>query len=99
MVPQEDILDSITMLNLVLFFSAVLLVLIGITTAFVLSRRFLKPITEGLDMIKSADLEKLPKTKVPEIDDLIEYLKLKQRTVPEGHEGNLHILLDEFQKI
>ncbi|NLO25478.1 MAG: hypothetical protein GX114_04965 [Clostridiales bacterium] len=98
MVPQEDILDSITMLNLVLFFSAVLLVLIGITTAFVLSRRFLKPITEGLDMIKSADLEKLPKTKVPEIDDLIEYLKTRNKELyQKAMKGNLSIsLLDEF---
>lgn len=98
MVPQEDILGSIAVLNLILFSSVMLLALIGIATAFVLSRRFLKPIAEGFDIIKSADLEAAPKTKVPEIDDLIKYLKTRNKKLyQKAINGELSIsLLDEF---
>lgn len=74
MVPQEDIVAIISRLNLLLFSSLVLLVIIGITASFILSKRFLKPISKGLAIIKSADLEEAPKTKVPEIDNLIDIM-------------------------
>jgi DNA-binding CsgD family transcriptional regulator len=98
MVPQEDIVGIISRLNLLLFSSLALLSIIGIIASFILSRRFLKPIARGLAILKSANLEEAPKTKVPEIDDLIEYLKTRNKKLYEkAREGNLSIsLLDEF---
>lgn len=34
----------------------------------------MRPIKSGLDIIRTSDLSETPKTKIPEIDDLIEYL-------------------------
>ena len=100
MVPQEDIVAIISRLNLLLFSSLVLLVIIGITASFILSKRFLKPISKGLAIIKSANLEEAPKTKVPEIDNLIEYLKSRNKELyRKAMKGNLSIsLLDEFME-
>ncbi len=100
MVPQEDIVAIISRLNLLLFSSLVLLVVVGITVSLILSRRFLRPITKGLDIIKSTDLEEAPKTKVPEIDNLIEYLKSRNKELyRRARKGKLSIsLLDEFME-
>ncbi len=100
MVPQEDIVAIISRLNLLLFSSLVLLVVVGITVSLILSRRFLRPITKGLDIIKSTDLEEAPKTKVPEIDNLIEYLKSRNKELyRRARKGKLSIsLLDDFME-
>ena len=100
MVPQEDIVAIISRLNLLLFSSLALLAIIGIIASFILSRKFLKPIARGLAIIKSTDLEQAPKTKVPEIDNLIEYLKSRNKELyRKAMKGNLSIsLLDEFME-
>lgn len=74
MMPDEDIITSVARLNLLLFSLLMLLFILGVFASFFLSKRFVKPISEGLDIIKSSDLSEAPKTKVPEIDDLIDFL-------------------------
>lgn len=98
MIPEADIVTSITRLNLLLIALLMLLVVAGIAAALVLSRRFIKPINEGLDIIKSADLSRAPRTKVAEIDDLIDYLAVRNRELSEkARQENLSLsLLDEF---
>lgn len=98
MIPEKDFVISMARLNLLLIFSLMLLVIIGITAAFILSRRFLKPIAKGFDIIKSSNLNMAPKTRVPEIDDLIYFLKSRNEELyQKAMQGNLSFsILDEF---
>ena len=73
MVPEEDIKDTLVSSTLRLAFMFTLLMLLGILLSF-LSKRYIKPITSGLDIIKSNDLSETPKTGILEINELIEYL-------------------------
>lgn len=74
LVPKEDIVDSITTLNIILVCLLCLLVTVGFLISIIFSNKYLKPISQGIEMIKSAATEELPKTNVQEIDDLIRYL-------------------------
>lgn len=98
MVPEEDIVNSIVKLNILLIFLLMMLVCIGIVTAFILSKKFSKPITEGLDAIKSSDFSEIPKTQIPEIDDLIDYLAAHNEELYErAKQNNMSLsMLDEF---
>lgn len=75
-----------------------MLVVLGLIAAFILSKRFSKPITEGLDIIKSSDLSIIPKTKVLEINDLIDFLASRNEELYErAKQSNLSFsMLDEF---
>lgn len=67
--------------------------------SFVLSERLLlKPISKGFDIIKSTDLSAAPRTKIPEIDNLIDYLALhNQELYEKARQENLSFsALDEF---
>ena len=98
MVPEGDLVSSITKLNLLLIGLLMILVILGIIASYILSQRFLKPITEGLDMIKSADLSAAPRTKIAEIDDLISFLAAHNEELYEkARQENLSLsILDEF---
>ena len=98
MVPEDDLVSSITRLNLSLIGLLMILVVLGIIASYVLSQRFLKPITEGLDMIKSTDLSGAPRTKIAEIDDLISFLAAHNEELYEkARQENLSLtILDEF---
>jgi DNA-binding CsgD family transcriptional regulator len=75
-----------------------ILVLLGIGASLFISQRFLRPISKGLEIIKSDDLSRAPLTKVPEIDDLISYLATHNQELYESaREKNFSIsILDEF---
>lgn len=98
MIPEADIVTSITKLNILLIGLLMMLIILGITASFFLSRTFIKPITEGLDMIKSTDLSAAPRTRIAEIDDLIDYLALhNQELYEKARQENLSLsILDEF---
>jgi DNA-binding CsgD family transcriptional regulator len=74
LVPKDDVVDSITRVNIILACLLILLVTIGIIISIVFSNKYLKPISQGIEIIKSANPEVVPKTNVQEIDDLIHYL-------------------------
>ena len=101
MMPAEDIKYSLTQFNLQLALMFSTLMILGAIIAFVLSKQFLKPITTSIDMIKTKGLKELPKTNIPEIDDLVEFLsshsrKLYQKT---GEELPLAVLQEFVQNI
>lgn len=98
MIPKEDVVTSITRLNLLLIGGLMMLVILGIMGSFVMSRKYLQPITEGLDIIKSPDLSTASKTRITELDDLIEYLALHNQGLYEkARQENLSFaILDEF---
>ncbi len=90
--------SSMTQFNLLLIGLLMLLVVLGIIASLFISNRFLRPISDGLDIIKSEDLSTAPRTKVPEIDHLIEFLANRNEELYEGaKQRNLSFsLLDEF---
>lgn len=98
MMPNEDIITSVARLNLLLFSLLMLLFVLGVFASFFLSKRFIKPISDGLNIIKSSDLNEAPKTKVPEIDDLIDFLSTNSEDSFEdtGSETFSLSLLNEF---
>lgn len=75
LIPEADVVSSITKLNLLLISLLAILVILSLTAAFFLSKQFWKPIIEGLDIIKTDDLSEAPKTQIPEINNLINYLQ------------------------
>ncbi|CEO87381.1 Regulatory protein LuxR (fragment) [Syntrophaceticus schinkii] len=98
MIPEMDVVSSITRLNLMLISLLTILVLLGIIAAFFLSKQFLKPFFEGLDIIKSENLSEAPRTQIPEINDLIDFLKVHNEELYEkAKQENLSLSsLDEF---
>lgn len=98
LIPEEDLVTSVTRLNVLLISLLAVLVLLGIGASLFMSQRFLKPISQGLAIIQSDDLKGAPLTKIPEIDNLISYLATRNQELYEGaREKNLSFsLLDEF---
>jgi len=74
LLPKEDIVNSITLINVVLACLLCMLVVMGIIISVIFSNKYLKPISQGIRAIKLGSEEDLPKTNVQEIDDLIYYL-------------------------
>ena len=87
LIPREDIVDSVTYLNVLLFSLLTLLIIAGVICSFVFGQKlFIKPITNGLDLLKSENLATAPKTKIPELDDLIEFLSLRNKELSQKAE-------------
>lgn len=98
MVPEQDIVTSITKLNIILIFWLMILIVLGIIVSFYLSQKFSKPIKDGLDIIKTSDLSIIPRTNIPEINDLIDFLAAHNKELYEqAKQSNLSLsMLDEF---
>lgn len=98
MSPSADIVNYVTRLNTAIYICIILLFLLGLALSLALSRRFIRPISRGIDMIKSEKLSCAPKTRIPEIDDLIVYL-LEHRhelvETPNDEKSSIE-LLDNF---
>lgn len=91
LVPKKDVVNYITRLNIILAWLLTLLVTIGIIISIVFSNNYLKPISQGIEIIKSTDPEDMPKTNVQEIDDLIRFLTVYKK------ELNDKVERDKFQ--
>lgn len=98
LIPEQDLVTSVTRLNVLLISLLAFLVLLGIGASLFMSHWFLKPISQGLAIIQSDDLKGAPLTKIPEIDNLISYLATRNQELYKGaREKNLSFsLLDEF---
>lgn len=83
MMPDEDISIAVIKSNLQLTLLFSLLLAIGILISYYLSRRYLEPFAKSIEMIKSNDYSQVAKTKIAEIDDLIDFLSShKEATKP-----------------
>lgn len=97
LVPAEDIEYSVTGFHLHLTKMFIFLLVSGVFISFILSRRYIKPISAGLDIIKLDNLAEAPKTNIPEIDDLIEHLTRKNEELKKTNQtGESPALLNEF---
>ncbi|HOL17875.1 MAG TPA: LuxR C-terminal-related transcriptional regulator [Bacillota bacterium] len=101
MIPQEDIVEAATYLNVLLISLLTLLVIAGVISSFVLGQKlFIKPITSGLDLLKTENLAAAPKTKIPELDGLIEFLSVRNKELSQKvKQENISLaLLDQFME-
>lgn len=108
--PREDIVSSIIKLNMQMTLLFILLLLFGIVISYYLSRRYIRPITKSIDIIKSNNYSEVLKTNIYEIDDLMEFLsshrdenKAKEEPQEKPEESNKikrlpNSLFDEFEK-
>lgn len=95
--PEEDLRYSLTRFNLRLALTLIILMALGAVLSVFLSSYYTKPIAEGLDILRTTDLTEVPKTKVPEIDDLIEFLSMHSEGKREKSERKLpSALFNEF---
>ena len=74
MLPRDDLMNYISNQNIRLILLLLMLLLLSIAACFFTSRKYIQPVTNALNLLKSAKLSDVPKTRIPEIDDLIEYL-------------------------
>ncbi|HPT78764.1 MAG TPA: LuxR C-terminal-related transcriptional regulator [Candidatus Atribacteria bacterium] len=98
LVPREDMVGHISRLNTTLYFGLVMLVIAGMVVSYALSRKFIQPISVGIDAIKSDDFDSVPKTRIIEIDDLIAYLMSRRKELARsgGVQDSSIVMLDEF---
>ncbi len=94
MVPAEDIKSSVLETNIKLLSLCVLLMAVGIIFSLILSRYYIKPFINGINMIKANDIWDHKKTQIAEIDELIEYLKGANETTKEQRSDSK--MLDAF---
>jgi DNA-binding CsgD family transcriptional regulator len=77
LVPEADIDAQVARQNRSIVMWLVLLAGACIVLSIYISRRYLYPVREAFDAIKSKKAAKHRKTRIPEIDDLIEFLALQ----------------------
>lgn len=105
LLPEKDMTSPLFYKKVRLTLLCLVLFIVGVTLSSYISRRYLKPIAEGLDIIKSRDFHRVPATKIPEIDDLIQFLsEQKEEPSPEppqqdGQDGDFsEAIFEEFLK-
>lgn len=74
LVPEQDILEQITEQNRSIVLLLILLTGACIVLSIFISRKYLYPVNMAFDTIKLKKMDEYTKTRIPEIDDLIEYL-------------------------
>ena len=74
MMPEEDLARALEGKNNLLYFFFGLLLVLSLFAAALISRRFIAPVLHALHFIRTEDYSKAPKTKIVEIDDLLEFL-------------------------
>lgn len=98
LLPQKDMASPLTHAKLRLILLCLALFIVGTVLSSFISRRYLKPITEGIDIIKSKDFS-APVTKIPEIDDLIHFLSVQNEDLsPKPESGLSEAVFEEFVK-
>lgn len=74
MMPEEDWNAAVGGHNILLYSAVLALLVLSLLLAVLISRRYIRPVVAALDCIKSDSHASMEKTKILEIDDLLEYL-------------------------
>lgn len=74
MMPEQELERIISGQNIQIIILLSLLAVLSIVVSFMVSRGFVKPVEDALEAVKSDKISQIPKTKIPEIDDLIKFL-------------------------
>lgn len=89
MMPYDELNTLISAKNHGLILGLLALMLANIGLAFFISRKYIHPVAEALEQLKKPS--PTTKTKIPEIDDLIEYLAAQDELAPPEERKNLPV--------
>lgn len=100
LVPKEDIVTSVTQLNWTLCALLSMLVFIGILLSIVFSNKYIKPISNSINTIKTNQMENVEKTNIQEIDELLQYLAIYKEEMNKKVEHKNHqiSILEQFME-
>ncbi len=90
MIPKADYDNEIREQVILTGLLILLIIVISVLASVLLAHRYVQPITEGINQIKQRGVNGFKPTKVPEIDDLMEYLNAldeEYKTVGEENEN------------
>ncbi len=82
LMPEQDLDAMISSKNQQLMLFLALLLLGSIAISAWISKKYIKPVTHTLHLIQTDQLTNVPKTRIPEIDDLIEFLTSQDEPSP-----------------
>jgi DNA-binding CsgD family transcriptional regulator len=77
MLPEEDYKTSVSQIKQVFYSAAVSLLLASLLLAYFISKRYIRPIISTLNLITNEAIDGTHKTRISEIDDLLEFLAAK----------------------
>ncbi|HOC06494.1 MAG: helix-turn-helix transcriptional regulator [Bacillota bacterium] len=97
LIEQEELARILTGQNKQLSFLLLLLVAVSVVVSAIVSWGYTRPVSKALKAVKSRDIAELPKTRIPEIDDLISFLAEQDEAsgIPSAKESTL---LQQFIK-
>lgn len=88
MMPGEDWNTAIRGNNTALCIGIILLLLVSLCLALFISKRYIRPVVEALDVVKSGGSRDI-RTNIQEIDDLLEYLAAQDASREEAMQAHL----------
>ena len=74
MMPERDFAQYISWQNKRLLLFLILLLLTSIGLSYLISRKYIQPVVATINLIKEDKISQVPKTRIPEIDDLVRFL-------------------------
>jgi DNA-binding CsgD family transcriptional regulator len=77
MLPEEDYKTSVTQIERVFYCAVIGLLLVSLLLAYFISKQYIRPIISTLNLITNEATDGTHKTRISEIDDLLEFLTAK----------------------
>jgi len=74
MMPKKNLDQIVSSQNRHIVVLLIILAAFSVAVSLGVSRLYIKPVVSALELLKSDEITKVPKTKIPEIDDLIKFL-------------------------
>lgn len=74
MMPERDFAQNISWQNKRLLLFLIMLLLTSIGLSYLISRKYIQPVVATINLIKEDKISQVPKTRIPEIDDLVKFL-------------------------
>ncbi|HHX51084.1 MAG TPA: LuxR family transcriptional regulator, partial [Clostridia bacterium] len=89
--PKEDIAEQVIKQNRSIVLLLVLLTAACVVLSIRISRKYLRPVRSAFDTIKLQKVSEFSKTRIPEIDDLIQYLAIQdEKTEKHAVDSSAH---------
>jgi len=98
LMPKSEFQDYISEQNTPVIILLVILLAFFIGMAILFSHRYIKPVVEAINVVKSNDIDQFKKTNIQEIDDLFEYLAAQDATDAPPSDTDLPQLYQDFIK-
>lgn len=100
LMPETDWKTVTRQSNIIFYGTIAALLAASLLAAVFISRRYIRPVVSALELLKTDSRAKLPKTRIAEIDDLLEYLSAldEQRKILDEQNVNLAAELEDAKR-